>query len=326
MHDGVCVARKGQPGHEPIFFVYVLKFKNGKVYVGMSRTDKSGSFERRYRVHKHDAESGRGFLVHAAWRKHGAPQQEIIGVYPTREMCATAEIDAIKRYDSLNPSKGYNLMAGGEGLNAPPGSEMHKLMCDRVWGNPERRAKCSAALKGRKPSDATTRAYMEWCAANPHLKSEAARRTWQDPEYKAKRSELTKLQMTPEARAHLSHVHAGRTDPRTQEGKATAAMKRNDYLASERGKQACAHGQSIMWAKPENREKWKAGTDRWRASERNKLQCREMAKLSAAACSKRVRDVHTGAEYDSQRQMAKALGLSDATISLRVKAGSVIRI
>ena len=132
-----------------IFFVYLLTFANGKVYVGMSKTDSRGRTDNRYRQHEWTAKSGKLSPIYNAWRKHGAPVQSITSTHPTREACALAEIDAIQAYDSMNPARGYNLQPGGQGLHAPAGSAVYELMRAKVWHNPERRRKASEALKGK---------------------------------------------------------------------------------------------------------------------------------------------------------------------------------
>lgn len=311
-----------------VFFVYKLTFVNGKLYIGMSKTDKSGLFTNRFRQHARSAKNGSKNPVHSAWRKHGAPTLSVLSLHATREECALAEVEAIKAHDALNPGKGYNLMAGGEGMNAPIGSAMYELMREKVWSNANRRAKLSAALKGRKPSDATLDAYRKW-ASTPEGKARkalAAFDLWNKPGYREQKSQSVRRQMTPEAREHLSRLHSGRVDPRTPEGKAAAAEKLAAYLATPEAKESARKGHAAMWSNAENRAKWKAVTDQWRSSERNREQCKQMAVLSAAACSKRVMDTRTGIEYASQRAMAKALGLSEAAISLRVKSGLVVRI
>lgn len=311
-----------------IFFVYKLEFVNGKVYIGMSRASAGGPFTNRLRGHERSAKRGSDNPVHAAWRKYGAPTQTILSQHDTREECAMAEVAAIKAHDALNPAKGYNLMAGGEGLNAPVGSAVHALMREKVWSNPERSAKLKASLRGRKPSPATLEAFREWYAT-PEAKAQRraiADALWSRPGFRDERSRSTTQQMTPEARAHLSSIHSGRADPRTAEGKAVAVEKQRAFWASPVGQQAARDGRIAVWSKPENRAKVKAATDTWRASDRNKEQCKQMAKLAAAVCSKRVRDTRTGIEYESQRAMAQALGLSDAAISMRVKAGKVTRL
>lgn len=311
-----------------IFFVYRLTFSNGKVYIGMSKTDAKGLCTKRFREHERSARSGSKNPVHFAWRKHGAPTQTILSRHATREECAAAEMAAIQSHKALNPAVGYNLAAGGEGLNAPSGSRIHALMREKVWGNPERCAKISAALKGRPVCAESLEGFKAWIAS-PHgreQRRQIARDMWSNPEHRATISERTKLQMTPEARAHLSHKHAGRDDPRTPEGKSAAIKAQIAFANSPAGKEACRKGHAAMWANPENRAKVKAGTDQWRASDRNKAQCKEMAKRAAAICARRVRDVATGIEYESQRAMAQALGVSDSAISYRVKAGTVARI
>ena len=310
-----------------IFFVYLLVFPNGKFYFGMSRTDKKGLYTNRYRNHALAARKGKDFPLYRAWRKHGSPELIIASEHPNREECAQAEIASIAFFDSNKPENGYNLMAGGEGLNAPKGSEMYALMMGKVWRNPERIAKLSASLKGRKPSEETLRAYQEWLQnGGLEIKAENARRQMAQPGVREAASERTRLQMTPEARAHSKHIHTGREDPRGPEGKERQRVAVKAYGSTPEGKAAARKGYEVFASKPEAVENNRAALKLWRSSEANRENNKRRAQLSAAKCSRRVEDIETGVIYPSQRAMARALGLSEAAISLRVKAGTVRRV
>lgn len=311
-----------------VFFVYKLTFSNSKVYIGMSRTDKKGSFGARYRNHASDARRGKDNLMHAAWRKHGAPVQTILSIHEKREDCALAEIASIKEYDSLNHDKGYNLMAGGEGLNAPAGSAMYALMREKVWNNSTRRKKLSDSLRGRKPSAETIDAYKKW-AASPEGKArrtDVAVKMWSRDGHREMMAEHTRKQMTKEAKAHLSKIRMGHPDERSLESRERHRIKVSAFMNSPEGKEIARRGQSAMWANPENRRKVKAATDKWRESDRNKEHCKEIAKLSAKACSRKVRLIDQDLIFNSQREMARHYGVSEASVSHWVKDGKAVRI
>lgn len=308
-----------------IYFVYLLTFSNGKIYVGMSRTDKAGGFTTRYRDHARAAKNGKDLPVYRAWRKYGAPAQIIIGKYSTRNDCAQAEIDFIAQNDATNPEVGYNLMPGGEGMHAPKGSAMHELMRRKVWDNPEVRTKLSAAFKG-KPLPAETIAASVAARKTPEGQERMRRLVWENPEVRAKLSASTTRQMAEGGAAHLAEIMRERGDIRTPTQVAEQNARVKAFMNSPEGKDVAKRGYATMMANPENITKQRAGQDEWRASEANRENCRRIAKLSAAACARPVLDLKTGIEYPSQRAMGKALGMSDGGVSLRVKNGTARRL
>ncbi len=307
-----------------IYFVYVLTFSNGKVYIGMSKTCAKGLFTGRYRGHTRDAGKGKSLPIYHAWRKHGAPTQEIVSQHETRAECALAEIALIYKHDSTNINNGYNITGGGEGQDSATNPRLHAILREKVWGNPVWRKKVSDALKGRQPSQATKDAYAEFCKTP--AKSECAKVAWQNPEYKAMKSETTRQQMANGGSEHMSKMFKGRQDPRSEEGKEAHRQKVKAYMNTPEGKAAARRGYDAFIAKPENIAANRSALDNWRASDKNKEQCKEMAKRSAEACSRKVIDSETGIIYDSQRAMAKALDVNEAYISRKVKAGKIKRV
>lgn len=300
-----------------IFFVYKLTFSNGKIYIGMSRTDKRGRVDNRYRQHEHTARSGKQLPIYNAWRKYGSPVQSIISAYSTREECALAEIDMIERHDSTNPKIGYNLMHGGEGLHAPPGSPMYALMREKVWNNPAVRAKLSAANKGKPPSPQTI------AAANEFHKSDAGReaklKSWTD-ERKTKQSESTRVQMTNGGAEHLRIATKGRPDPRSPEGKEAQRKAALEHMTQDRAKAMNAKA----FSNPDNVRKFEEGRAAWRESDANAEHCRRIAQLAAAASTRRVVHVATGIEYPSCQALQIALGYShQSSVSRLIKQGKV---
>ena len=290
----------------------------------MSKTDKKGILTNRFRQHKAQAKNGNPLPIYNAWRKYGDPVQHVISIHDDRDECELAEIEAIRDLKATDPEVGYNLASGGQGLKYHNNPNLHAYMAERTWNNPEWRKKVSNALKGRKPSQAALDAYKEFCKTPK--KSECAKEAWKDPQYRKMKSDCTREQMKNGGADHLRKVLKGRSDVRTESGKLTQSNKVKAWLKTEEGKKTLQKAAKSTWSKPENRAKILGGLDKWRKSERNAEHCKNISSLSSKACSISVIDTESGITYQSQRQMAKALGLSDATISLRVKSGKVQRL
>lgn len=243
------------------FFVYKLTFANSKIYIGMSRTVRHGHSVSRYSEHEYAARTGVELPIYRAWRKHGAPQEEVISRHASKAECAQAEIGAILQYRATDRDVGYNVTRGGEGLHVERGSETYMKIGAKTWNN------------------------SRW-------------------------------------RADLSKRYKGRGDVRSAEGK-----DRQRASVAERCRNGHARAmRDAAFSNPENIQKFEAGRARWRGSVRNHDNCRRIAKLAAAACSRPVKDGKTGIVYPSQRAMANALGVCDATISRKVSRGTCIRL
>lgn len=307
-----------------IYFIYLLTFANGKMYVGMSKTDKRGEYTNRYRAHGHAAKTGKVLPIYNAWRKYGPPIQEVLSRHARREECAAAEVNEIAARQTCDPRRGYNLMHGGQGLHAPKGSAMHDLMCERVWGNPTVKEKLRAANKGKAPSPQCLTAAI--AARGDDWRAKMQEKVWGNVEHQAAASERTRLQMVNGGAENIARIRRLQGDRRTPEQVAAQAAKMKAFMNTSEGKEIAKRGHAAMIANPETLAKQREGQDAWRASEKNKANCAAMAKKSAEACSKKVQDKETGVVYASQRAMARALGVSEAAISLRVKAGKIIRL
>lgn len=125
--------------------IYKLDFASGKSYIGLT----TRTLMQRLAQHRIDMNSkGRGFLVHAAWLKHGEPIVSVIAEAEGEEL-RQAERDAIRQLNTISPN-GYNLCVGGD---LPEWSEeTRKKMGDAHRGKPksaEHRAKIAAANKGK---------------------------------------------------------------------------------------------------------------------------------------------------------------------------------
>lgn len=297
-----------------IFFVYLLTFANGKVYVGMSRTDKKGSFTGRYREHKRVAKTGKDMPVYRAWRAHGDPQMSILSTHETRAECAQAEIDQIQAFDCMNKTKGYNLMPGGEGMHAPPGSAVYALMRAKVWDNPVTRKKLSDAFKGKPLSEATRAAHAKW-RQTPEAKAfiaDVSRR----PEVRAKSSERMRKRLDDGLRQYLSDVQKGRPKNISPEGKAAASAKRKAWAATPEGRAAILKGAETL-RDPAVMAKRKTGHATYLKSEVNAELCR----ANSAKARRPVKDERTGYVYDSIRAASLALGVKAPSIHFHIKKG-----
>lgn len=309
------------------FFVYLLVFSDDRVYVGMSRTDGEGQYTNRLRAHRTAARTGKLNPVYAAWREIGEPVQMVVSEHDDRFSAARAEIDLIAALDATNPEFGFNVALGGQGIHAPKGSAIHRAMQKKVWGNAERNAKLSAALKGRPMSTAALAGFQDWFEnGGREHRSASARAQYDQPGAREAAAERTRQQMTEEARARLSQKLKGRPDPRSDKGKENAARLQRAYLDTPEGRANCLKGHEVSSQNPDNVAKRDANLATWRASEENRRNCQRIAALSAQACRRGVEDLKTGVVYASQREMAQALGISDGAVSLRVKKGTAKRI
>lgn len=303
-----------------IYFVYKLTFANGKNYVGMSHTDKRGLFTTRYRCHARSAKTGRDLPIYRAWRKYGRPIQSILGMYATREECAQAEVSFIADLDVCNGDHGYNLMPGGEGMHAPPGSAIYALMREKVWDNVERRRKSSLANKGKRPSP---QAIAAAAARLSSVEGRASlRKGWQKPGRRERHAEMTRKQMRNGGADHLRVVLKGHADMRSSEGKERQRLAAIKSATPERMRAM----RDKAFSNPENVRKFDEGRAAWRRSESNAEHCKRIAKRAAEACKRSVRNPETGIQYPSQRAMARALGLNEASVSRKVSLGIYERV
>lgn len=306
------------------YFVYLLTFANGKIYVGMSKSDKNGSFTTRYRGHAQSAKNGKNLPIYNAWRKYGDPAQMIISKHATREECAEYEINEISEREATNPNIGYNLMRGGEGMHAPKGSYMYALMREKVWDNPSVREKQRIAHKGKIPSPQCLKAAVE--ARGEEWREKMREKTWGNPQFQAAASIRTKHQMANGGAENIAKIRRQQGDTMTKDSRARQSEKMREFMNSQKGKEIARKGRAAMAANPENIAKFEAGRSAWRTSDANKEHCKIMAKKSAEACSRPVRDENTGIVYSSQRAMAQSLSISDAAVSKRVSSGKVTRV
>src|ERR1700741_780299 len=183
------------------YFVYLLTFGNGKIYIGASKTDKKGNFTNRYRAHANAAKIGRELPIYDAWRELGAPTISILSIHEDRSSSLIAEINAIASMDAMNESVGYNIQAGGAGKIAFASERYREIMQEKVWSSSEWKRKISEAQ--------------------------------QRPEHKKAASERTKQRMANGGAVYLKEKMKGRVDPRSAEGKILQRQKIKEYMATE---------------------------------------------------------------------------------------------
>ena len=228
--------------------LYKLTFTSGKSYIGQTVRDMATRFTQ----HKQSAMRRDSQLpVHCAWRKHGEPLLEVIGEYQTVEELHAAEILAIKDQGTLAPN-GYNVSYGGD--TAPS-------------KNPDVAAKISDKAKGRK--------------LKPEFKevfSQAAKRNWENEEYRQKMSDSLKASWTEEKRKARSEMFKAMWAKRKEEGWAMpesqkeklrnkefsnetrekmskAAKKRGAPKLSQESKNKISKKTAESWSNPEIAEK-----------------------------------------------------------------------
>jgi group I intron endonuclease len=114
------------------FFVYLVQNKiDGKVYIG-----KTNNIHRRWNQHKASARRGDGHYLHKAILKHGQDNFSVEELERSQSEQQAHELEKvyIRLTNATDPSIGYNLTFGGEGVS----------------GNEEVRKKLSEHFKGEK--------------------------------------------------------------------------------------------------------------------------------------------------------------------------------
>lgn len=104
--------------------VYILAdLTNGKKYVGQTKR-----LSRRLSSHRYHGRLGTGMAVNKAMFAHGVHNfvAGVVGWFPTREAALAAERDTIAALNTRDPSRGYNLSAGGQGPNGVVLTDEHR--------------------------------------------------------------------------------------------------------------------------------------------------------------------------------------------------------
>lgn len=226
--------------------IYRLTFKSGKVYIGQTVR----GMHIRLSQHRTAAKRGSKLPIHAAWRKHGEPDVEIIMECATWDELNAAEVAAIADHNSIAPN-GYNMAYGGNQSSTK---------------NPDVAKKISVAATGRKhpPRPAMAEAATEmW--KDPEYRgkvSAAGKAKWADPEYRAAMSEKRKAAwakrladgwaMPDETKAKLS---ARVVSDETKAKMADAAKRRVRKPMSAETKAKIAAATKRQWADATSAEK-----------------------------------------------------------------------
>jgi group I intron endonuclease len=203
-----------------IYYCYKATNKdNGKVYIGFAADPKT-----RWRNHKRDAETGRGYVFHQAIRKHGWENFEFEVICCGKDKLAMLEYvepALIEQYHSNIGQNGYNMHRKVMGAS----SRVPDVRKKRGPLTDEQKAKLSIALKGhggytdesrRRISEAAKRQPKRYGKDNPffgkHLSTEscqkianARRGTKASPETRAKManrvcSQETRLKLSESSR------------------------------------------------------------------------------------------------------------------------------
>lgn len=165
--------------------LYKLTFKSGKCYIGQT----TRKVQTRFTQHRADANRGSKLPVHCAWRAHGEPDLQVIGLYDSHEDLHQAEIEAIASHNTLAPN-GYNVGYGGE--TAPS-------------KNPEVAKKIAEKAKGRKIADTSSL-------------TNALKDRWQDEECRERMLEGMRACWTDEMRKAAGERSKARWEKRKSEG------------------------------------------------------------------------------------------------------------
>lgn len=134
------------------YVVYKHTTPSGKVYIGIT----SATLKKRWK-------NGKGYELCTAFnraiKKYGWEnmKHEVLFDGLSKDEACRAEQELIKKYDSTNPEKGYNLTSGGE--HYEPTDEWRERLSQsekRFFAeHPEVREKISAMQRGRKTSEET---------------------------------------------------------------------------------------------------------------------------------------------------------------------------
>jgi len=172
--------------------VYVIRFPNAKLYVGIAKRSAAA----RLKQHVRDAKQGSTYAVHNAIRKYSPDSVRLVllaqGV--TWAEAKRLEIHWIAKLGTMAPD-GYNLTAGGDGVVDPSGAMGRKISeaTRRQWADAEKRKVLLAAV-----------------TANAAKGTAATQRLWADPE---KRKVLLAAARDSIAKAHNAVRRKYKTDP-----------------------------------------------------------------------------------------------------------------
>ena len=140
------------------YTVYKLISPSGKIYVGWT----GRPLKKRLQDHMSEVRRGYQRPIQKALRKYPLEQwqQEVLLETIDYRQSILTEVESIKKYNTTDPSIGYNISTGGEyGATGVRRTEENKQKIREgkkrsTWrSTPEHGAKISAALRGHPPSD-----------------------------------------------------------------------------------------------------------------------------------------------------------------------------
>lgn len=203
---------------EKIYYCYkATNDMNGKTYIGFASNPQT-----RWRNHKRDAETGRGYAFHDAIRKYGWEHfhfEVICGGKDKRTMLEYVEPSLIEQYHSSIDENGYNILR--KPVMAPcnfgrkPLTEEQLIRHHERAKDPNIRHKISEALKGNKNR-----------LGRHHVVSETSRLKMQISN-RGKGGSDKQREITSE-RMKGNQYAAGRTLSEEQKKKLSDAMKNRD--------------------------------------------------------------------------------------------------
>jgi len=211
--------------------LYKLTFSNGKIYIGQTVR----SMNIRTSQHMTAVKANSLLPVHCAWRKHGAPDIEVIGEYANQDDLHAAEISTIAAMNTLAPN-GYNIALGGGTAPSKSPSVAAKIaekamgrkhstprqqgIAEKLWENPEYREKVSAGLKAGWTDERRITTAAKFKAMWAKRKADG----WVMPLETKKK--LADLPVSDEAKAKMSAAAKGRKrGPMSETTKAAIAEK-----------------------------------------------------------------------------------------------------
>lgn len=123
--------------------VYAVRNQvNGKMYVGKT----SQPLIKRWRCHKTNAKKGSSFYFHRSIRKYGVEYFYVHKLGEAYDDASGSDLEKffISHFDCTNPSKGYNLTFGGDGVSGTEEtrrkiSQTHKRLGIKPPGNKGRK-------------------------------------------------------------------------------------------------------------------------------------------------------------------------------------------
>lgn len=93
------------------WFIYLLRFPSGKVYIGQTNR----TVEARCRAHIAKAKNNAISILYSAIRKYDFKfTAEILSSHCSLEATNLAEIEAIRKFNSTDRANGYNMRLGGQ--------------------------------------------------------------------------------------------------------------------------------------------------------------------------------------------------------------------